>query len=128
MLGVFLTNKTVDLDAGGFCVLHAGAVISDVIGGHYNNLSEIRWVGEDFLIAGHAGVETNFSSGCPDLADGFSVEYAAILQHQDCSLSCGRFQLVQICAKIRAAVGHQNRVEKLTGFRDPSRNYLSHFR
>ena len=63
-------------------VLIVGTSIADMGKGETNDLSGIGGIGEDFLIAGHGGVETELALGNPGRARAMAGEHAAIGQHQ----------------------------------------------
>ena len=46
-----------------FRILGVDSVVADLGRRHHHDLSAIRWVGEDLLIAGHVGREHDFSDG-----------------------------------------------------------------
>src|SRR5581483_6403328 len=58
----FADDEALDLRLAGFAVVVVDAVIADQRIGHCHDLSLVGRVGDDFLIAGHAGVEHNFAS------------------------------------------------------------------
>ena len=45
-----------------------------------DDLSVVGWVGVNLLVAGHAGVEADFSAGRADFADGGSLHECAVLE------------------------------------------------
>ncbi len=57
------------------------------IGGDHN-LAEIRWIGENLLIAGHAGVEANFAESGAGNPDGFSVKDRPVGEQQEGGWTC----------------------------------------
>ena len=70
----------------GFLVSGYDSIVADLGSRHSDDLSIVRWVGEDFLIPRHAGVEYGFAHyGC-FAPKGNSSEYAAIFQGKDCFL------------------------------------------
>ncbi len=55
-----------------------GTVVADVRIRHHHQLSVVRRVGQDFLVACHAGVEAQFTTGGPTLSKRMSVHHRAI--------------------------------------------------
>ncbi len=47
----------------GFFILGRDAVVADERIGHRHDLAFVGWIGQHFLVAGHTGVENDFS-GC----------------------------------------------------------------
>jgi hypothetical protein len=58
------------------------SVVADVGVGHGHDLALVRGIGQDLLVAGHAGVEDHLASRLTARAEGPSVEDLAILQSQ----------------------------------------------
>jgi hypothetical protein len=57
-------------------------VITNMVSGCHENLSEIGRISEYFLVTGHPGVKANFTAGSSNFADGVASEYGAILQNK----------------------------------------------
>ena len=65
-------------EVGGFKVVIIGADIADVGEGEGDDLARIGGVGEDFLIAGHGGVEADFAHGLAFGAKALAFDDGAI--------------------------------------------------
>jgi hypothetical protein len=76
-------NEAGDFDAVAFNFGVFDAVVANMHVGGNQDLPEIRRVGENFLITGHAGVETNFAGGCAGFAGGFTVEYGTVFEKEN---------------------------------------------
>ena len=59
-----LAYESADHDFIGFDVGFVDTVVSDVGIGGDHNLAVVRWIGEDFLVTGHPGVEGYFAECC----------------------------------------------------------------
>jgi hypothetical protein len=59
-------------------VVLVGADIADVRKGKGDDLPGIGWIGEDLLIAGHRGVETDFADGVTDGAEADTFQHRAV--------------------------------------------------
>ena len=81
--GEILTDQAGDFDRRRLYLAGFRSVISDMDIGGYQELSEVRGIGKDFLIAGHTGIEANFPGGRPDFTSGFAVEDCSVFQEQD---------------------------------------------
>ena len=60
--GKFAHNQRLDVRPRGFLVLGIRADISDVGIRQADNLSRVAWIGENFLIAGEAGIKNDFAA------------------------------------------------------------------
>src|SRR5262249_8962934 len=58
--------------------------IADERIGHADDLALVGGVGEDFLVAGHGGVETNLPARARGRAESLSVKHRAVFQRQNC--------------------------------------------
>ena len=63
-----------------FHVLGVDAVIADERIGHRDDLAFVGRVGEDFLIAGHGGVETDFAAGRRLCAETCAVKHRTVFE------------------------------------------------
>ena len=70
-------------EVDGLDVFLVGADIADVRKGEGDDLPGIGRVGQDFLVAGHRGVETDLADGLPGRAKTDAFEHGAIGQHQE---------------------------------------------
>jgi hypothetical protein len=59
-----------------------------------NDLPGVARVGENFLIAGEAGIENDFAAAARDGAGRAAIKYAPVLERQ----SCGTMQNFGQCA------------------------------
>lgn len=66
----------------GFFIIEIGADISNVRIGETDNLPGVTGVGEDFLVAGEAGVENDFAAAARDCAGRAAVKYAPVFQRK----------------------------------------------
>src|SRR5260370_22010856 len=67
-----------------------GAEVADVRVGEADDLPGVTGVGEDFLVAGEAGVENDFSAAARGSACGPPVKDAPVLEREDRG-TCGWF-------------------------------------
>ena len=63
-----------------FHVFGVDPVIADLGIGHGDDLAAVARVGEDFLVAGHGGIEADFAVDFADGAEGLSGEDRAVFQ------------------------------------------------
>ncbi len=70
-------------------VLVVGADIADMGEGECDDLPGIRWIGEDLLVAGHRGVEADFTDGGAFRAESEAFQHGAIGEHKE----RGRFEV-----------------------------------
>ena len=66
------------------------AGVADVRIGQRDELARVGRVGEDFLVAGHRGVEHHLADGQAGRADGNALEDGAVFEGEDCGLGHGR--------------------------------------
>ena len=81
-------RQIADNQAGGiyfaaFGVFAVGAGVADVRVGQGNDLPAVGWVGKDFLIAGHRGVEHDFAGGRTRMADRDAAKDAAVGKNEN---------------------------------------------
>jgi len=62
--------------------------------GQANDLPGVARVGENFLVAGEAGIENDFAAAARDRAGRAAIKYAPVLERQ----SCGTMQNFGQCA------------------------------
>src|SRR5262245_46865264 len=67
-----------------FDVLQIDAVIPDLGIGHGNNLTFVRGIRQDLLVAGHGSIETNLAAGLGASAKTTAAVNCSIFQSQDC--------------------------------------------
>ena len=66
----------------GLVILEVNAVVADQRVGHGDDLAVVGGVGQDLLIAGHAGVENDLADALPFVADGVALKQGAVRQKQ----------------------------------------------
>ncbi len=76
-------NQTRSPDFPGLGILRRGTSVADMRIGQGYDLLGVGRIGEDFLIAGHGGVEHHLTNGLPIGADGFAAKDAAIGKSQN---------------------------------------------
>ena len=85
---VGLEHDAADAREGGHVhrldVVVIGADIADMGKGEGDDLPGIGGVGEHFLITGHGGVETHFTSGVANSAEAVTLKAGAVRQNQNC--------------------------------------------
>ena len=79
-------DQTSGPDAVGLGIFRRGAGVADVRVSQGNDLLGIGWIGKDFLIAGHGGVEHHLSDRLAIGPDGIAAKNAAVSKGQN-----GRF-------------------------------------
>ena len=77
-------HETGGIDTAGFHVLGIGPGVADVGIGERDDLARVGGIAEDFLVAGHGGVEHHLAHRLPRNANGLPVEQRAIFQCQQC--------------------------------------------
>ena len=70
-----------------FDVLGVHAVVANFRIGHRDDLPAITRIRQDFLIAGHRRIETDFAVDFTECAERFSGENSAVFQREFCELS-----------------------------------------
>jgi len=63
-----------------------------------NNLPGVTGIGENFLIAGEAGIENDFSAAAGDRAGRAAVKYAPVLERQNCGSMQNFAQCILRCS------------------------------
>lgn len=76
-------DKRADVGASGFVVLRVDSVVTDHRVGHGDDLAAVRWVGDDLLVAGHGGIEADFSGGCSCGSVGNSGKAASVFEGEN---------------------------------------------
>jgi hypothetical protein len=93
--GKFAHHQRLDVRARRFLVIRVGANIADVRIGQADDLARVTRIGEDFLIAGEAGIENDFAAAARDGARRAAVKYAPVFQSENggAVLNFGQFVL-----------------------------------
>ena len=81
-LAAFLDDERRRMDFTGLHIFRVDAVVADERPRHAHHLPVIGGVGEDFLIAGHAGVENDFAAALAGAGEGTSLKHKTIFQSQ----------------------------------------------
>ena len=79
-LGQFFDDESAHMRRVAFLIERIDAVISDQRIGHRHDLSAVRGIGQHLLIAGHGGVETNFTDARAGCAKRFALEISAVFE------------------------------------------------
>src|SRR5262249_24506137 len=61
-------------------VLRIHPIVTNQRGSHRNDLAFVGRIGQDLLVARHAGVEDNFAKSLPLCAEGLAAEYRSVLE------------------------------------------------
>src|SRR5690606_35170862 len=77
---IVLANQSGNLDLPGLRLGIGNAIVADMGIGGYHDLTIIRGIGKNLLVARGAGVETDFTSGGADLAGRLTVENSSVFQ------------------------------------------------
>ncbi|MNF08125.1 hypothetical protein D3C80_2084600 [compost metagenome] len=64
-------------------VLGADTIVANVRIRERHDLLAVTWVGEDFLVAGHSGVEHHLADGGADCTDRVADKDRAVCERQD---------------------------------------------
>lgn len=80
----FLDHKGGNLGTGGFVVQFVNAVVPDLGVGHDDHLAQVRGVGKNFLITGHAGIKNDFGGHLSGGSKRTSVEDCAVFEYERC--------------------------------------------
>ena len=80
----FADDKSGHVRPPRFHVHRVDAVIADERIGHRDNLAFVGRVGENFLVAGHGGVETDLAAGGRARAKALSVKNRTVFEGQNC--------------------------------------------
>jgi len=88
-------DERFDVGARRFFVVEIGAYVADVRISQTDDLAGVTGVGENFLIAGEAGIENDFAAAASDGARGAAVKYAPVFQSESGGsvLNLGQFVL-----------------------------------
>jgi hypothetical protein len=68
----------------GFVVFRVGAVVADLGISQDDNLAGVRWVGEDFLVAGERGIKNYFPVTFAFRTVASAAEDPSIFQRKNC--------------------------------------------
>ncbi len=79
-LAEFADDEGADVRPGGFGVLRVDPVVADLRVGHRDDLAAVGGIGDDLLVSGHRGVETNFPGGGSGGSEGGSFETASVFK------------------------------------------------
>ena len=90
----FEHHKRFDVGFASFLVVGIRADVPNVGISQANDLPGVAGVGENFLIAGEAGIENDFAAAARDRAGRAAIKYAPVLERQ----SCGTMQNFGQCA------------------------------
>jgi hypothetical protein len=71
------------MDLGGLDVLLVHTGVADVRVGQRDDLAAVARVGEDFLVAGHRGVEHHLADGVAGSAEGMALKHRAICEGEE---------------------------------------------
>ena len=74
----FADDKRADVRSAGFVVLGIDSVVSDLRIRHADDLAAVGRIGDDLLVAGHRGVETDFPGGGSGGSERVSFETASV--------------------------------------------------
>lgn len=77
-------HKTRNFNAFTLYFLIMNAVVADVNIGGNEDLTSIGRICKNFLIAGHTGIEADFTGGGADFSGGFTAKYGAIFEKEEC--------------------------------------------
>ena len=78
------------------------AVVADLRARHRDDLPGVRRIGQDFLVAGHAGVEHDFAGGLARRARRVAFEPGAVFERECCFHSCSRCKVTGTGARVPA--------------------------
>jgi hypothetical protein len=78
-----LDDEASGMDLVGFDVLRIDAIVADVRIREGHDLLAVARVGEDFLVAGHRGVEHHFADGGAGGSDRIADKDRAVCERQD---------------------------------------------
>ena len=75
-------DETSDVQRHRFHVFGVGAGVADLGGGERDDLSCVAWVRQNFLVAGHGGVEDHLSGGKPRRTEGISRKHGPVRKNE----------------------------------------------
>ena len=78
----FADDQRFDIWLRGLLVVIVRPDVSDVRIGEADDLPCVAWVGENFLIAGEAGVENNFAATAGASTRGAPLKYFSVLERE----------------------------------------------
>ena len=81
-MGEFADDERFDVGLGRFLVVEIGADVADVRIGEADDLPGIAGIGENFLIAGKAGIENDFATTAGASARRTAVKYSSVLERE----------------------------------------------
>jgi hypothetical protein len=77
-------DQALDIRAASLIVGGVGSVVPDLWIGQDNNLSSVRGIGEDFLVACQGGIENHFAKTFTSGAIALTAEDAPVFEREDC--------------------------------------------
>src|ERR1051326_1702939 len=83
LLAQLFDSKTAHVWLRAFLIGRVGPVISDQRVSHGHDLAAIRWIGQDFLVTGHRGVETDLADMGPDGAKRLALKNSAVFEREE---------------------------------------------
>src|SRR5208282_26154 len=86
-------DQPLDVGAHGLAVFGIGAVVSDFRVGQDNDLSGVRRVGENFLVAGNGSIKNDFARALAFSAVAFASEDSAVFERKD-RLHCDSWEWI----------------------------------
>src|SRR3984885_11638102 len=94
-----------------FVVFLVGAVVADLRVGQDNDLSRIRWVGEDFMVAGDGSIKNDFAVAFAFGAVAFASEDSPVFQRKDSLHSRSGEWILEILSGIVSAAKQVKRCQ-----------------
>src|SRR5579864_4406009 len=92
---------------GGLVVFGIRAVVADLGSGQNDNLSRVRRVGENFLVAGDGSIKNDFAVALAFGAVAFASEDSPVFQRKDSLHSRSGVWISKILSGNRAAAKHR---------------------
>ena len=82
--GELARDQGLDIRPRGFRVAGGGAIVADMGIGEYDDLTRVRGVGEDLLVAGERGVEDDLAGSLNGRTECSTAKDAPIFERQNC--------------------------------------------
>jgi len=87
-------NQPFDVRARGLLIVEIRADISYVRISEADNLAGVTGIGENFLVAGKAGIKNNFAAAAATCARRAASKYSSVFEREDRAVSVRRLQCV----------------------------------
>ena len=117
--GKFADDEALDIRLRGFLVVEIGAHVADMRIGEADDLPGIAGVGENFLVAGEAGIENDFAAAARARSSRASMKHAPVLKRER-GATCSRLgQRVLLKKSSRRGIDRRRQRKRTKMIRGP---------